>query len=491
MNKPIYIILLLAASLLLAYAGQAQISGQIGEFEHLPQRVYANPALRPTGKVNIGIPALSGIYFEQANNWLKPVDYLNTNGQGVASIDYEGLLGNMGSEAFTGFGSAIELFHFGYGFGDHYIHARMAERVQGGVALPRDLFALAIYGNVGDNGFENNTADLSGLRIDATHFREYAIGYNRKLGHKLSVGLTAKYLYGMETIRTAESSLELQTNPSTYEMRTSGQLRLNTSGLGLGENEEDIRDDAREYVMGLPNRGFGADLGVVYEPIEKLRLEFSASDFGFISWKRDVANFGTSNADFVFDGIDYTDFIFLTGSEFDDALQEEIDRIADAAEEAFNVDGTFENFRTSMFGYFRYAASYELYSTEKTGGRAWANVMHAVGHRNLPTRISVGYNQRIWRAFQIGLHYSKQAGDGGFIGGGISMNAGPVQLYALVENAHVAQMSRYTVVDEDDPNSKSTFLLPSNPADLRVQFGLNLTFGRKDEKAKNSAPLLR
>lgn len=491
MNRRIYIGLILLGGLLLSGTLRAQTSGQMGEFEHLPQRVYANPALRPTGKINIGIPGLSALYFEQANNWMKPGAYLNTDAQGVARIDHAALLSGMGREAFTGFGSAIELLHLGYGFDDHYIHARISERVQGGVALPRDLFALAIYGNVGDNGFEDNTADLGGLRIDAMHFREYAIGYNRKLGDKLSVGLTAKYLYGMESIRTAESTLKLHTDPSTYEMRSSGELRINTAGLGVGEGNEDIRANARQYLLGLPNRGFGADLGVAYQPIKKLRLEFSANDFGFISWRRDVANFGTSDADFVYRGIDFTDFIFLNGAEFDDALQAEIDRIADAAEKAYNVDGTFENFRTSMFGYFRYAASYELYRTEKTGGRAWANVMHAVGHRNLPTRIAVGYNQRIWRAFQVGLHYSKQAGDGGFIGGGLSMNAGPVQLYAMVENARVAQLSRYTVVDENDPDNKSTFILPRNPADLRVQLGLNLTFGRKDEKAKKSAPLLR
>lgn len=489
MNKPTITSLVLLLGCALPHLLQAQISGQIGEFEHLPQRVWANPALRPSGKVNVGIPTLSGLYFEQSNNWIKPGDYLNTDVNGVGSIDYKALLANMDNDAFTGFGSAIELFHLGMGFDDHYFHFRVAERVQGGVALPRDLFALAIYGNVGDNGFEDHTADLGGLRIDAMHYREYAIGYNRKWEEKFSVGLTAKYLYGMETIRTGESSLQLRTDPSSYEMRSSGQLHINTARLGVGEDEEDIRADAREYLLGLSNHGVGVDIGAAYHPIKKLRLEFSANDFGFISWKQDVANFGTTDADFVFDGINFTDFIFLNGSEFDDALQDEVDRIANAAEETFNVDGTHESFRSSLFGYFRYAASYELYDSKKTGGRAWANVMHAVGHQNLPARFSVGYNQRLWRAFQVGLHYSKQAGDGGFIGGGLSMNAGPVQLYAMVENAHVAQLSRYTVRDENDPGKVSTFILPRNPADLRVQVGLNLTFGRPGGKPKRSRPL--
>jgi len=456
----------------------AQFSGQIGEYDFLPQRVTANPALRPAGKVNVGIPALSNIYVEQSNNWFRPTSYLAPDAQGSVTIDNAAILGDIGDEAFTGFGFSTELFHVGLRFGDHYLHARVSERVQGAIGLPRDLLALGIYGNVGANGFSNHTADLTGLRMDFMHFREYAVGYSYNLNEKLTVGVTAKYLYGMEAVRTAESSLQFRTDPETYALSTTGELLINTSGLGLGEGEEDIREDVRNYLFGLQNTGIAGDFGVVYRPIEKLQLEFSGLDFGFISWREDVANYGTESAEFAYNGVNFTDFVFETGDAFEDGFDNEIDRIADEAEEAYNFESTQRSFRSAMFGLFRYAASYQLYQTDATAGRVWANYMHGVGHQNLPSRLAVGYSQRLGKILQAGVHYSRQADDGGFLGGGLTLNAGPLQLFAMVENLNIARFNRFTFIDENDPEKETSVVLPRNSADVRFHFGLNLTFGR-------------
>src|SRR5690606_41590936 len=63
----------------------SQQSGQLGAFDFLPQSVYANPALRPIGRVNIGIPGLSQIHFNHGNNWFKPGDNLVPDANGKRS----------------------------------------------------------------------------------------------------------------------------------------------------------------------------------------------------------------------------------------------------------------------------------------------------------------------------------------------------------------------------------------------------------------------
>ncbi|MCA1752519.1 MAG: DUF5723 family protein [Flavobacteriales bacterium] len=491
MSKKIFLLALVHLVCFGTAEVMGQFSGQIGEYDFLPQRVTVNPALRPAGKVNIGIPAVSNIYFEQSNNWIKPAAYLAPDAQGVVTIDDAMVLGNIDDEAFTGFGFSMELLHVGLRFGDHYFYARVSERVQGGIGLPRDLFALGVAGNVGDNGFSNHTADLTGLRVDFMHFREYAIGYNYNFSEKLTAGVTVKYLYGMEAMRTAESSLQLRTDPETYDLSTTGSLLINTAGLGLGEGEGDIRDDVGNYLFGLQNTGVAGDFGVAYRPIEKLQLEFSGLDLGFISWREDVANYGTESAEFAYDGVNFTEFVFETGDAFDDGLQDEIDRIADDAEEAYNFESTNRSFRSAMFGVFRYAASYELYRTDALSGRVWANYMHGIGHRNLPGRLSVGYSQRVNKFLQAGVHYSRQAGDGGFLGCGLTLNGGPVQFFAMVENLSFVRLSEFTFTDENDPEKNESFILPRNASDVRIQFGLNLTFGRKGEDAAGGAPMLR
>lgn len=481
------------AAFLASFASLAsgQLSSQLGMFDYLPQRVVANPALAPEGRINVGLPFLSNVYFEGSSNWLRHDQYLRADANGVGRVDYATLLNDIGEEAFTGYGTSLELVHVGFKLGEGYVHARVTERVQGAIGLPRDMLALGVYGNVGPNGFSNSTADLSQFRVDFTHFREYAIGYSRPfMEKKLRVGATAKLLYGLETVRTAESSLQLRTDPLTYDLTTSGSLLVNTAGLGLGEKEQDIREDVGRYLFGLGNRGLGIDVGASYEPIERLRLEFSANDFGFINWRTDVANYGTTSADFAYRGVDFTDFIFLEGSDFDNALEDELDGIADEAQEAYNFEGSYNNFRTGLFGYFRYAASYDVLKNKVLKGSVWASMMHSVGHSNLPTRLTVGYNQLIWRHIQIGAHYTRQHGDGGFLGGGISLNAGPAQIFVMVENFNIARFSRYTIVDSD--GNRDRIVLPTNPSDLRVHLGINLTFGRplKDDDGK-SVPLIR
>ncbi len=479
---------------ILASAGisQAQFSGQISEYDDLPQRVYANPALRPSGHINIGIPALSNIQFEHANNWFRPSTYINSDANGTATIDAGKMLETIGDAAQTGLGLNLELLHVGLRFKKHYFHFRAAERIQFDLTLPRDIFALAAYGNINNSEFENNTADLSGLGVNGIHFREYSLGYNYEMNEQWSFGATAKYLYGMERIYTAESSLQLRTDPNTYALQTSGAFVLNTSGIygSTTEGETGIHDDLGNYITGLKNRGLGIDLGVVYRPIEKLEIQISGHDIGFIRWREDIANYGTTDASFAYDGIDLTEFIFLEGSDFNNAFDAELERLTDELESTYNFERTTESFRTPLNGFLRYGASYDLYETEKHSGSAWVNLHHRIGKSVIPTRLAFGYSQKLWGALQGGVHYSKQFGNSGFLGCGLSANLGAFQIFGMVENLRFTRFTRITLIDGDDPEQTTEITFPSNGGDIRVQFGLNLTFGRKksDQVAR---PMIR
>lgn len=470
-----------------------QQSGQVGVFDLLPQSVYANPALRPQAKINIGLPGLSQVYFDHGNNWFKPGEYINTDGNGAATIDAEQILNNIDESAYLGQNVSFELIHFGYRFGKHYIHARAAERAQVGLTLPKDLFNLAVYGNVGEHEFDDNTVNLSGLGIDGIHYREYAIGYNYQLNEKWSFGIAAKYLYGMERIQTEQSTLKMRTDPVTYDLQTSGSLLINTAGIygAVNGDEDGIQNNLNSYLLGLKNTGLGADVGVVYRPIEKLQVEFSANDIGFINWKTDVANYGTEDASFAYQGIDLTEFIFTEGQDFSDAFQSELDSLLDDLENTYNFERTEEAFTTSLNGYFRYAASYEVLSKDKFVGKAWASVYHGIGQSEVPFSFSIGYNQKLWKAIQADIHYTKRSQFSGAIGAGLSLNAGPFQVYCLAENLRFSNYTKVTIIDKDNPDDKSSFVYFTNPQDVRVNVGINLTFGMKKEDKPKGRPMKR
>lgn len=489
MNKAITILL---TFMLLSVANLFSQSSQVGVFDFLPQTVYANPALRPVGRINIGIPGLSQVYFDHGNNWFKPSDNLMADANGKVVLNAENILDEIDENAYTGQNLGFELIHLGFRFGKHYIHARAAERVQIGLTIPKDIFYLGVYGNVGDHKFENSTVNLSGLDLDAIHYREYGIGYNYELNKKWSLGLTAKYLYGMERIETEQSTLKLRTDPETYNMQTSGSFIVNTSGIfSASDEQEDIRKDIQSYLLGLKNTGFGADLGVVYKPIEKLQIEFSANDLGFIKWKTDLATYGTADASFAYNGIDLTEFIFLEGSDFNDAFDARLDSLLDDLENTYNFKRTEEEFTTTLNGYLRYAASYELLKTEKFVGKAWLSVSHGVLESQVPLSFSIGYNQKLWKVIQADVHVMKRTHFSPTLGAGLSLNAGPFQIYCLAENLSFTKYAKITLVDKDNPEDQSSFIYFDNPQSIRVNVGFNLTFGLKKTDSPGGRPMKR
>lgn len=463
------------------------MSGQIGQLDLVPQRIYANPAFQPKAKINIAFPALGNTYVQHGNNWINPENYVD---DGSSVLSPESILSAIKDEATTSQRQGVELFHIGVRFNKNYIHIRASERLEARLNIPADIFRLAVYGNVGSYQFDDNTANFTNLALDAIHYREYAVGFNREFTDKINAGVTLKYLYGMEVIQTESSSLKLRTDPNTYELTSSGQFDLNTSGINaLVSGDEDV--DIEEYLLQKKNTGFAFDLGGTYRPIEKLQLQISAHDIGFIRWKDDVKNYTTDDASFAFDGVDLTEFLFEENIDFGEEFQNEADSLLTELEETFNFEETEESFSTGLNGFMRYGASYTVLEKEKSKGTAWCNVAHGLGESFTRFQASLGYNHMFWNSIQAGVHLTKAKDLPLTFGGGLSLNAGFFQIYALVENFAVAPLAEVTIIDEDDPTDKTTLVLPASPVDLRVHFGINFTFNRKfgDDRSRGSSML--
>lgn len=461
----------------------AQMSGQIGQFSLVPQRIYANPAFQPKAKLNIAFPALGNVYVQQGNNWIQPTEFVEGGG---SVLSPESILSAIDEEATTSFSTSIELFHAGLRFGKHYVHIRAAERLQTRLNLPVDIFNLAVYGNVGSYQFENSTANFSNLALDAIHYREYAAGFNTQITDKITAGVTVKYLYGMEVIQTEKSSLRLRTDPNTYALSSSGQFQVNTSGINSLISDDEETPDVAEYLLKKQNSGFAFDLGGTYEVIEGLQFQISAHDIGLIRWRDDIANYGTDDAGFVFDGVDLTDFLFEEDADFADEFEDEADSLLTELEETFGFEKTQGDFKTGLNGFMRYGAAYRIFENEKFTGTGWANVTHGLGQSVINFQASLGYNQSLWNAIQAGVHVTKSGDLPLTMGGGLSLNGGFFQIYAMVENFAVAPLSEVIIIDEDD-SSRTTVVLPSSPNDLRVHFGINFTFNRDFGKGSGRA----
>jgi hypothetical protein len=471
---------------------EAQVTAPLGEWEWLQQRVYVNPALQPKGRLHVSVPVLGMVYMEHRNNWLQPARDFTPGDDGVVRLDAASMLRHANATAYTGAGAIIELAHVGMRLGDrHYVHVRIAERARASLAIPRDLLILGVYGNTGHNYFEDHTARLNGLRADGIHYREHALGYSILLGKKVQVGLTAKYLYGMERVYTAESSLSLYTHPETYEMRTAGALRVQTAGLyGALSGGESVQSNLGNYLFGLPNRGFAGDVGVVYRPHKRLRLDVAVNDLGYINWRGDVATWYNNDAQFAFRGLDLTDAVLNPDGLFGQEANESLDRFLEELEEVYAFERSHDGFRTGVGAFARAGASYELVHTRMGNGRLWSNFLWGLSAEAMPLRMAAGFNQSLWNKLELGLHISNQYSDGTAVGGGFATLLGPVQLWLCLESIRAVQFTAITIQAPDTGNG-SRFICPENASDVRVQLGLNMVFGRKDKERSKAAPMVR
>jgi hypothetical protein len=123
-------------------------------------------------------------------------------------------------------------------------------------------------------------------------------------------------------------------------------------------------------------------------------------------------------------------------------------------------------------------------------GKVWTNLYHGFNNSHMPTRFAVGYNQKLWKVLQAGVHYTKQQGNEGFFGAGLAVNGGPFQFYAMVENMRFTSLSRITVTDAETSRSRANFIYPNHAGDIRLQMGMNLVFGMKAND-KSGRPMMR
>lgn len=468
---------------LLSSACYSQISSSLGFFENLPQKVYANPALAPTQKINVGLPLLSGTFVEHGNNWFDPNKSLTIDENGTATINTEAILDKIDESAQVRQRQYNELFHVGVFIGEKmnsYLHLRATERVNFGFAIPEDMIKLAFYGNAATEKFDASTADFSSLNLSLIHYREYSLGFGTQINDWLRAGVTVKYLYGMEHVETEMNQLKLRTDPVTYDLSSSGSLDLRTSGIyGLLEDDaESNQENISNYLFGMNNSGLGFDLGVTAQLFDNLEVQVSALDIGWINWRSDIATYSIDDASYLYSGLDLTDILF-DEENFDENFESELDSIVDELESRFVPDRETESYSTSLNGVMRYGAAYDFEEFINLKGSAWLSFTHGLETGFSENLLGIGYTHRVGNWLEANINLNGRNMRSFALGAGLVLKGGPVQLYLLVNNYRIGEYTSITV--EQDANSNSRFFYPSNPSSLIANFGLNFIVGEKRE----------
>lgn len=412
----------------------------------IPQSSYANPSNSFEGKFYIGLPALSSNYFNYTNS-VRYSDAIVKQGDSLL-LSFDNLIREMKDENYMSFNSRIDLLSFGITINPRLqLSFNMTEVFSMSLDYNKDLIRLIYEGNA---AFLGSSPNLDGIGINASHYREYGLAANYQINEKLRVGTRLKYLYGMENIYTEKSEVQLNTDPETYELLAVTNFKMQTSGLGEGEDES-----FSDYFSGRNNQGFGVDLGAFYQLDEKFSFSASIVDLGYINWNDRTKSY-TSEGSYAYDGVEVD--VFGTNNNLTDEASP-FDQILDSLEEELGIEEGEGSYSSPLVTKVYLGGNYAINEQSFAGVVIKTDIFQG----RLRPGFSLSYARKMNHWITLTGAYSALNGAFDNIGVGFILDPGPVQFYLMTDNL----LGTFT---------------PQNTRNMHIRFGVNLIFGRSKDK---------
>ena len=440
----------------------------------VPQANRVNPAYQPQCKFYIGIPMLSPAITDLSSSSLGWNDLVYHNPVQADSLitflhpegSKEDFLNNLRpvNLAISNIGSSMISFGFRTEVG--FFTMDITSRWDGNVYIPGDLPRMLINGAP-----DGEKYDLNGVGADLMAFDEISVAWSGQILDNLTIGARAKVLFGIGSIVTKSSDLSLTTSTENWHLVSDMQFNAslpfaevtydedgNIEGIEIDEELENPSfSTISQYMFNGKNLGFGLDLGVNYKPLEELQLSLSVVDLGFIHWKDEVHQLDYKT-EYDFEGFEVNFFDLSDDYSFGDFIDSSLSMLSDSL-------GSFVEFTPGVAYSKRLntklyiGASYDLTPSINVGLLSRTDFLGG----NVSEQVTASANFRTGRVLNISLSYSYKTHYFRNIGAGISLNAGPVNIYLVSDNA------------------LNVLFWPDDAHSANIWFGFNLLFGYKDK----------
>ncbi|MFH1005254.1 MAG: DUF5723 family protein [Bacteroidota bacterium] len=455
MKKIIHSVFILM--LLIQHTLFAQQDLTLYNMEVIPQRMYNNPAFKPSySKINIGLPLLSSQYLNFNNSGFKYSDLIKHTSDDSLYSDFNNMISKLSENNYLSVAYHPDILSFGFAVEKQYFSFNITEKIDFRFRYPKDFMEFLWKGN----GNMSKEINLN-FGINFSHYREYGFGYAREINDKLTVGGKLSYLSGMENVWTEKSDIIFYTDPLTFDYTAKSNIIINTSGID-SNSFENINVINYAFKKKKKNKGMGINLGSVYKYNNKFTFSASIIDIGFIKWKDSPTNYQSKNpgASFTYQGIDIT--------KLNDSLTigESLNTISDSLVKIFKIDTVRHNYTTRLSTQFYLGTNYYVTERSNAGILFYSQVFDKTIHPS----VSLSYNQRVGRWLNASASYSIYNRSYNNIGLGLALNGGPIQLYVVSDNV-------------------LGVFFPQNTKNLHLHAGINLTFSRKpSDRDKDGVP---
>ena len=295
----------------------AQESTTLQFMKGMPQSDLLNPALHnDSSKVVIGLPGLSGFYFDFNSGFA--INDLIHKGTGMLAdslvLDIDKFHGKLSSTNTVQQSFSMPLFYLGLQINKSFYSFGITEKEVSQFTFDKSIVTFLKDGNA---PYLGQNFDLGSLKMNAFHYREYAFGYSREvIKNKLTVGAKVKALYGKFALQTERMNMKVETAADGSSLNLRSDMKINMSlpatleydSLGYLSGINTDKLTLLDYMMQKGNFGMAFDLGGVYQLTSKITLSASIVDIGSISFKKDV-NSMTKISDYTWTGIDFSNSI--------------------------------------------------------------------------------------------------------------------------------------------------------------------------------------
>jgi hypothetical protein len=301
----------------------------------------------------------------------------------------------------------------------------------------------------------------------------------------------------MENFTTDVSYMGITTDQNTHALTFDMNFDFRTAGLPLVMIDGDIpaigaidtgdslmmqqsgldQNFISNYLFNRNNKGLGIDLGFNYHLNDKVLLEFSVLDLGFINWNSYTANSELAAWDYTYDGIGNPISLFGNGTSVDFLN----DVLEDSIEESLKNNYQYSNasystsLRTKIYASMEYIVDHNNFVSLSF----YSSFVRKRWRRGL----GIAYNYHLGNFLSATASYSIYNRSYSNLGAGISLNLGPVEIYMLTDNVLAFGTLNPRENFLNNNGSSSINVDTKKVRNGQVHFGINLTFGR-DKKEK-------
>jgi hypothetical protein len=424
----------------------------------LPQGTIQNPAFYPNYKFSIGFPG-SSIAIQASNNGFSFNDLVRKQGDSLV-VDITKWSNALAKKNYITTTADIDAFRLQFKVKDNWLFmANVTGRSYGRFMFPKDLVLLASEGTA---KFIGQTADIS-PQANGMGWIEVGLGASRKINDRLRVGMRAKYLLGVANVYTEHSKVTLDVGDNYY---LTARADMSVISSGLSNEKLDFVNQIKN------NRGLGVDFGATYQLTDKLSIQASITDLGYIRWKQDLTRWtwDPEVAYYTFKGFDTENAFNNNGA----SLEDQLDSLATAFEANEKKGGL--SYKTALPTKIFIGANYRLVKNLTGGLVAYTETYQG----RISPGVTASVNKQFGKVLSLSVSYSMSNRTYANFGAGMSLNLAPVQFYLVGDNLLNAPIS---LIANADMNN---YLKNSQVTNIRA--GLNFVWGWRKENNNDNSP---